>query len=127
MDLKPLYIEETFDTPEIILDIEKKQFKFLGKSMPENPKKFYIQIIEWIDSYMKKPLTETHVIFKLEYFNTVSSRRIMEILEKFYDLHVAGKNVKIDWYYDIEDPDMKKAGDEFSMIVGIPINIISQE
>ena len=29
-----------------------------------------------------------------------------------------------DWYYDENDLDMKKAGEEFSMIVGIPIETI---
>ncbi|OFX59222.1 MAG: hypothetical protein A2046_12835 [Bacteroidetes bacterium GWA2_30_7] len=122
--MKPLIIEPTFDTPEIVLDKQKGHFSFSGRSMPENPKEFFNPIIEWIDSYMKNPLNETHVIFKLEYFNTVSSRRIMEILEQFSELLNSGNKIKIDWYYEENDLDMKKAGEEFSIIVGIPIETL---
>lgn len=123
MTEEPLIIEPTFDTPEVILDKKNGLFSFSGKSMPENTKEFFEPIINWIDSYINNPSKETHLIFKMEYFNTVSSRRIMEILEKFYDIS-NNSNIKVDWYYDENDLDMKKAGEEFSMIVGIPINTL---
>lgn len=124
MELKPLIIEPTFDTPEIILNKEDGIISFSGKSMPENTKEFFEPIIQWIDNYTINPSKETHLIFKMEYFNTVSSRRIMEILEKIYEISGKKSNIKVDWHYDENDLDMKKAGEEFSMIVGIPIETI---
>lgn len=124
MELKPLIIEPTFDTPEIILNKEDGIISFSGKSMPENAKEFFEPIIKWIDSYIINPSDQTHAIFKLEYFNTVSSRRIIEILEKLHEMPNSKSKVKVVWYYDENDLDMKKAGEEFSMIVGIKIETV---
>src|ERR1035437_1298597 len=73
-----LKLKGTEDTPTVNLDAAANIFELSGKSMPENVAAFYGPILAWIDEYGKKPNAETVVSFKLEYFNTASSKMIMD-------------------------------------------------
>ena len=46
--MEKLIIEETEDTPEIILDPEQNIFKISKISVPENALDFYKPVLEWI-------------------------------------------------------------------------------
>jgi len=60
------------------------------------------------------------VVFKLEYFNTASSKMILDIFLKFEEIHKDGHDVMISWYYQEDDEDMEEACDEYADIVEIP-------
>ena len=61
-------IEQTDDTPGVVLDKDKNEFRFNGKSLPEDVNAFYNPILEWIMEYSKNPNPETLVEFRMEYF-----------------------------------------------------------
>ena len=67
-------LEGTEDTPKIILDKTNKIFEISGRSLPEDSAEFYQPVLEWLAEYAKDPLPETTFDFKLEYFNTASSK-----------------------------------------------------
>lgn len=46
-------VEQTFDTPYI--QLENGLIKMTGRSMPENVRKFYKQVKEWVENYAKEP------------------------------------------------------------------------
>jgi hypothetical protein len=52
----------------------------------------------------------------LEYFNTASSKLILDVLSALEDI----KDMKILWYFHEDDEDMEEAGQEFSELVEIP-------
>ncbi|RLD61966.1 MAG: nuclear pore complex subunit [Bacteroidetes bacterium] len=118
-------IEGTEDTPEIVLDKDNNIFKFAGKSLPEDVKEFYAPIMEWIDDYANNPNETTKVVFKMEYFNSASSKRIVDILTQFEEIKAKGANILVDWYYQDDDEDMQDAGEAFASIVDLPFNMIS--
>lgn len=118
-------IEGTEDTPEVVLDKGNNIFKFSGKSLPEDVKEFYAPIIEWLDDYANKPNEITKVVFKMDYFNSASSKRIVDILTKFEEIKSKGFPVSVDWYYQDDDEDMQDAGEAFASIVDVPFNMIS--
>ena len=115
----------TEDTPTIVLDANSNKFEFNGRSMPENVADFYAPVLNWIDEYGKKPNAETVVVFKLEYFNTASSKIIMDILMKFEEIFQNGNKVTIQWYYQADDEDMLEAGEGYADIVEIPFENFS--
>ncbi len=53
--MESINIEETSITPEIELNSQTGFFSIKGRSIPENPKEFYSQIIEWLIEYYKSP------------------------------------------------------------------------
>jgi hypothetical protein len=60
----------------------------------------------------------------LSYFNTASSKIILDILLKLEEIRNNGANVEIKWHYSSDDEDMMEAGEEYAEIVDIPIELI---
>lgn len=118
-------IKGTDDTPNVILDAENIIIEFSGRSLPEDVVTFYAPVIQWIEEYAKTPNPKTNVIFRLEYFNTASSKALLDILLKFEDILNEGNEVVIQWYYQEDDEDMLEAGEEYSEIVDIPFEMHS--
>ncbi len=118
-------IKGTDDTPNVILDAENNIIEFSGRSLPEDVITFYSPVIEWIEEYAKNPNPKTNVIFRLEYFNTASSKVLLDILLKFEDIINEGNEVAVQWYYQEDDEDMLEAGEEYSEIVDIPFEMHS--
>ncbi|MCE2731901.1 MAG: DUF1987 domain-containing protein [Cyclobacteriaceae bacterium] len=111
-----LNLEGTEDTPKIILDKKNGIFEISGRSLPEDSAEFYRPVIEWIKQYGADPNPATEFVLKLEYFNTASSKLILDVLSSLEDI----KGMKILWYFHEDDEDMEEAGQEFSELVEIP-------
>ncbi|MFZ5970770.1 MAG: DUF1987 domain-containing protein [Bacteroidota bacterium] len=111
-----LNLEGTEDTPKIILNKQNGIFEISGRSLPEDSAEFYRPVLEWIANYGKDPNPTTEFAFKLEYFNTASSKLILDVLSALEDI----KGMKILWYFHEDDEDMEEAGEEFSELVEIP-------
>ena len=119
--MEVINIQGTDDTPNVILDKDNGKFEISGRSLPEDVNQFYQPILDWIDEYAEGgPNEETRFNFKLEYFNTASSKIILDILLKFEEIVESGKNVRIIWHYHEEEEDMLEAGEEYADIVEIP-------
>jgi len=123
--METIKILGTDDTPNIILDKKTNVFEISGRSMPEDSGLFYEPIIEWMEDYSKNPNPETIISFKLIYFNTASSKLILDILTKLEEIHEAGHPVKVKWYFPEDDEDMQDAGEEYSDILDVPFEHIS--
>lgn len=115
----------TDDTPTVTLDAGKNLFEISGRSLPEDVAAFYNPIIEWMEKYNQNPLPKTVFNFKLVYFNTASSKMLLDILMKLEELHNAGKDVVVKWHFSEDDEDMKEAGEEYADIVDVPFEQIS--
>jgi hypothetical protein len=111
-----LNLEGTADTPKIILNKDHSIFEISGRSLPEDSAEFYKPVLEWIAQYSKQPNSTTNFVFKLEYFNTSSSKLILDILSALEEI----PGMKIEWCYPENDEDMEEAGKEFSELVEIP-------
>jgi hypothetical protein len=111
-----LNLEGTEDTPKIILDKEHGIFEISGRSLPEDSAEFYQPVLDWISEYADAPHSKTEFVFKLEYFNTASSKLILDVLSALEDID----GMTILWYFHEDDEDMEEAGQEFSELVEIP-------
>ncbi len=118
-------IDGTDESPEVILDKTTNEFVFKGKSLPEDVKEFYTPIHSWIEEYAKDPNEETIVEFSMEYFNSASSKQILDILEKFAVIVATGKKITVKWHFMEDDEDMEDAGDSYADIVDMPFELIS--
>ncbi|HEX2935078.1 MAG TPA: DUF1987 domain-containing protein [Bacteroidales bacterium] len=123
--MEVMKIAGTDDTPSVILDVNSNIFEIAGRSLPEDVAAFYNPILEWLDQYSQNPKPKTVFNFRLIYFNTASSKMLLDILMKLEDLHKAGKEALVKWYYPEDDEDMKEAGEEYADIVDVPFEQIS--
>ena len=123
--MEPIIIEAGRDTPGVILDPANNKFEMNGKSLPEDVASFYDPILAWIEEYGSNPNDETLFEMKMNYFNTASSKMLLDILFALEELAEDGNNVKIHWHYKENDEDMKEAGEEYEEIVEVPFEHFS--
>ena len=109
---QPLNISATPDKPEVHLDPQQNIFEISGKSLPEDAKSFYDSIIEWFEDYANQPNDLTVFKLKLNYFNSSSARKIVELLSVL-------EKIKYKAYDDI----MKERGEEVKMVLDVPFDL----
>jgi len=117
------FVEETSKSLKVVLDKNIGELRFSGRSLPEDAKEFFKPIIDWINEYFKDPNVTTMVDFDIRYYNSASSKMILDLLYVFKTQIDKGLNVIIQWEYDKDDEEMKQAGSDFSELVGIPIEL----
>jgi hypothetical protein len=122
--MEELVIQSTSLTPGIKFDAVLGQFELKGRSIPENSLEFYQPVYEWLDAYLESPKEKTVVNVQFDYFNTSSSKCILDILKRIDKLDDMGKDVLIKWFYDENDEDMMEAGEDYSDLLEAPFEII---
>ncbi len=119
--------EGTPKTPYVRLDGEKGIIEIKGRSIPENSIEFYKPLIDWLEEYGSDVSSDTAVNVQLEYFNTSSSKCILDIFKKLESIFKKGQKVEVNWYYEEDDEDMFEAGEDYQSIINIPFKMIEME
>ena len=120
-----LIIEGSNKTPVISFKTDTGTLEIAGKSIPENSFGFYQPLFTWIDNYVLNPVANTEIKISLEYFNTSSSKCLLDILRKLEALKKSGKStVTVSWYYEADDEDMMEAWQDYDSLVDLTFNII---
>ncbi|MBI4645195.1 MAG: DUF1987 family protein [Bacteroidia bacterium] len=74
-------------------------------------------------SYINNPNPKTDFIIKLEYFNTSSARKLVEILFDLEEIIKKGKEIKVFWLYAKDDELIEGKGREIMSVVKIPFEL----
>ncbi len=120
-----LIIDGSNKTPTIKLYFETGSIEISGKSIPENSIGFYQPVYSWIDTYAAKPSSKTEIKIQLEYFNTSSSKCLLDIFRKFEAIKKSGKSdIEVLWHYEADDEDMMEAGDDYNSLVDLTFRLI---
>lgn len=135
--MEALTIVATDNTPKIVFDHVNSSFEISGESRPEDVRKFYKPVLQWLDNYNSYlywlaenyPKAEKKKVFfnfKFDYFNSSSAKYIMDIMHKLNEIQNNCKNVSIDinWYHETLDEDMMEAGEEFRNITNLPFKFL---
>jgi hypothetical protein len=124
--MERLIIEATEDTPSIDFNSETFELKISGRSLPEDVITFFEPVMNWLDELEQTSDNQCILHVSLEYFNTASSKLILDILMKLEDIHLGTSNsVKIIWSHDARDVDMEEAAEEYSELVEVPFEIVA--
>lgn len=122
--LSNLVIEGGVDTPAINFDAETGILSIEGKSFPPDIFAFYDKVLQWLKQYFKQPQKKTILKLKLDYFNTASSKILMDILYMLEEYYNKGVDILIEWYYQDDDEDMQETGEEYAQLVNVPFKNI---
>ena len=125
--MEKLRIEQTDDRPFVILDKENNRFEISGKSLPEDVIEFFLPVLNWLRNYKNEPAELTEFNFKLIYFNTASSKLILDILMILEEINEKGNKVVVKWHSMKEDEDMQEAGEEYEEMVDLTFEHITYE
>lgn len=123
--MESLVLEPSNLTPSIKFDAAEGKLELKGRSIPENSLEFYQPVYDWLDAYIANPKEKTIVHVQFDYFNTSSSKCILDILKRIDKIDQNGDDVLIKWYYDENDEDMMEAGEDYSDLLDAPFELIS--
>jgi len=121
--MEPYIREATADTPKILLDSKNNKFEISKMSLPEDAIEFYTPILNWLEKYKEQPNTETTFDFMLEYFNTASSKQVIQMLLLLQEIAKKSK-VTVRWFYKAIDEDMQSIGEEYSQIINVTFELV---
>ena len=103
--MKNLIIEAVADSPyypEVNFDATTGVCEMKGESYMEEAYKFYTPLLDWIREYS----LEGNDVKKSE---------------------DAGNKIQINWYYEVDDPDIKDEIEDFEIETGLKIKLIPME
>ncbi len=116
--------DKRFFTPSVYFSARTGICELKGESFLENTKEFYAPLIEWLKRYtteVKKPIA---FIIKLTYYNTSTSRSLLEMFNILKEYQDQGGEVIVNWHYDESDVDMKEDIEDYMIDTGLKINLI---
>lgn len=113
----------TFFVPNVNFSAETGVCEMDGESYLEDTFSFYQTLLDWVNNFTatKKPITFN---IGLTYFNTASSRSILDIFVALKEYEEKGGSVTVNWSIKDWDEDMQQEVEDFSLDAGLPINIL---
>jgi hypothetical protein len=127
MSMENLIIEGSAKTPSVKFDKGSGVLELRGRSIPENSIDFFKPLNDWVEVYGKDPQSATTVDMRLEYFNTSSSKCILDFFKKLEAINGKGTQVQVNWYFEEDDEDMEEAGEDYQAIIALPFKMIEVE
>ncbi len=126
--MDPIKKQGSQKTPTINFDSESGKIEMKGRSIPENAIEFYKPLVAWLDDYANTAQGLTEANIQLEYFNTSSSKCILDVFKKLENINQKeDSEVIINWFYEEDDEDMLEAGEDYQSILKIPFKMIEME
>jgi hypothetical protein len=117
-----MIIPATPKTPLIRFDTADSKLEVVGRSIPEDASQLYEPVFQLLQRLIKKPQSSIKVILQLEYFNTHSSRKLLDILRILESMNHAGHFVKVFWVCEEFDEETIDYGEDLKKLVKIPID-----
>jgi hypothetical protein len=117
--------KDAYFVPYVNFNADNQHCLIEGDSDLEDAFDFYENMMTWFKEYFK---TNQKVVLdcKLSYFNTSSSRALLDMFRLLKEFHDQEKQITINWYYPKEDhDDMRIEGEDFMDESDMHLNIIS--
>ena len=122
--MNSLTIEGTAKTPSIAFAGDGSTLSISGRSIPENTAAFFQPVFDWLDAFAAHPPAAAVLTVRLEYFNTSSSKCLLDIFRKLESVQQSGKGqVRVEWVFEEEDEDMMEAGEDYRSLVALPFDL----
>lgn len=119
---------DTYFTPEVKLMATTGKCSISGESYLEEPFEFYEKILAWFEEYFETTKGSMELDLKLTYFNTSSSRAILEMLRGLKELQDNGRELLVNWHYpNPDDEEILIEGEDFMEESGLEINMVEYE
>jgi hypothetical protein len=126
--MENLQIEATKSSPKIDFNAQTNILSIEGESYPENTSQFYQKVFEWLDEYLEN-LQDEEVIINMEliYFNSSSSKVLMDIFDILEEASEDDKNITVNWIYDEDNDAALEYGEEFAEdIESLTFNLVEK-
>ena len=123
--LNDIVLDRTKTTPYVSSDAVSGTLNVVGESYPENSVEFYQPIFDWVKTFVSEEKRHLAVHFQLTYFNTSSSKCLLDLLDLLQSYHYASSGaVEVFWHYEAEDEDMLESGREFAQDLDLTFTMV---
>jgi len=131
--MESLHINGTLVSPTVDFNLEARVLEISGYSRPENVRDFYFPLIQWLDELNNSLSINKSVNidiepftfkFKFVYFNSSSAKFIYDIIIMLNGFQNDGLPLKIYWYYDEDDDELREAGEELSDMANVSFSYV---
>ncbi len=126
-DLIMPVVQDEFDKPYVNFQSSSGKCVLSGESFPEDSTELYDRLMKWIDQYVEEIAGPLEFEFKLTYFNTSSSKRILHLMMKLNDYAKQGGKVEASWTYHPEDIDLEEDIEDLKLISKLDLAMIQDE
>jgi hypothetical protein len=109
--------------PGVVFDADSGVCEINGESYMEEAYKFYYPLINWLKEFTKNENGKIILNIKLIYFNTSTTKCLLDMFEILKKYKNNGNEVEINWFYDKEDPDMIDEVKDFEKEAEIDIEV----
>ncbi len=123
-NLKIEAVEDEFYIPSVDFDATTGICELSGESYIEQTDEFYEPLLDWLREYMSLPGKSITFNLRLAYYNTSTSKKLLDILQLLKLHQQKGFKVTFNWFFDTEDVDIEEDIDDFREITGLNINMI---
>jgi SiaC family regulatory phosphoprotein len=124
MALRKLIIDPTPKTPRVFWNPDSYTFMLEGRSIPEDAVGFYRKLNGWVNECGPELTGTVNFDFKLEYFNTSSSKCILDLFKLLQKAWEQNPKLNIRWYYSEDDQDMGETGRDYADMLDMPLELI---
>lgn len=89
---------------------------------PQNAEAFFQPLMRNVESLCAQPGPADCRTHRLNYFNSSSSKYLLDLLKLFDDLNAARPGtVEVVWHYEPDDLDMEEAGQDYKALLDLPV------
>lgn len=121
--MENIFINGTDRTPEVDFRFDEGLLKLSGRSITENPTSFYNKLSGHLEEYVNSAQPKTIFEVVLEYFNTSTSKCLADLFKQLEKLHSSGRQVRVEWYYEQDDEEIKDSGKDYQDIFDLPFEV----
>jgi len=121
-------IEKTNNTPSILIDEANMLCRIEGSSFPEDAFEVYQHVLDWLQRIKNKNTGRKLVVeFDFDFLNSISHKKVWQIINELKGMYKEGKEVLVKWYYDENDEDIMEAGEDLGELINVPFELIVKE
>ena len=121
-------IEKTNNTPSILIDEANMFCRIEGSSFPEDAFDVYQHVLDWLQRIKNKDFDKKLVLeFDFDFLNSISHKKVWQIVNELKEMYAEGKDVQVKWYYDENDEDIMEAGEDLGELNNVPFELIAKE
>lgn len=117
-------IEKTNNTPSVYIDQANVFCRIEGSSFPEDAYEVYQHVLDWLARIGENVEKEIVVEFDYDFLNSISHKKVWQILHELKQFSKLGNDVKVKWFYDEDDEDIMEAGEDLAELMNIPFELI---
>jgi hypothetical protein len=120
-------VEDEFDKPYVNFQAETGKCELSGESFPEKATDFYETVMTWIEQYIKEVKGPLDFDFRLTYFNTSSSKRILHLMMRLHEYAQDGGKVRARWIFHPDDIDLEEDIEDLKLISKLDLEMVRDE